>query len=239
MSDDVLVRFHDALVGSLMRRVGGDLQRPFTVAEIYHDLVPYREFRDRLGVEMNGDYEHALLRLLAGEGEFVELESEHALREIREELQSVNPNTGLYREFAAVDARLNPTRIPENRDVAAPAPEPPPPAPAEAVPAVLDLPDLGWEASPPVTASPAAPVPEAPVDAEPLDPEPEPEPVSQSDSAPDVCPWCRETLPKRDNLSFCPFCGTDVKLVPCGSCGEALEPGWRFCIACGTPASED
>ncbi len=63
--------------------------------------------------------------------------------------------------------------------------------------------------------------------------------VPISNLAPDVCQWCRETLPKRDKLNFCPFCGTDVKLVPCPSCGEALEPEWRFCIACGTRSGED
>jgi predicted amidophosphoribosyltransferase len=48
-----------------------------------------------------------------------------------------------------------------------------------------------------------------------------------------ACPWCRAELPPRDNLNFCPFCGTDLKVVPCKECGEELEPDWRFCIACG------
>jgi len=56
---------------------------------------------------MNGDYEDALLRLLAGEGGFLILESEPALRDLRTELETSNPNTGLYREFAAIDVRLN------------------------------------------------------------------------------------------------------------------------------------
>jgi hypothetical protein len=51
---------------------------------------------------------------------------------------------------------------------------------------------------------------------------------------PENCRWCREELPKKAALRFCPFCGTDVNLVPCQSCGEELEPSWRFCIACGT-----
>ena len=49
-----------------------------------------------------------------------------------------------------------------------------------------------------------------------------------------ACAWCRAELPKRSNLNFCPFCGTDVNLVPCPGCGEEVEPGWRFCIGCGT-----
>ena len=51
---------------------------------------------------------------------------------------------------------------------------------------------------------------------------------------PSECPWCRAELPHRDHLHFCPFCGTDVNLVPCSGCGEEMEPDWRFCIACGT-----
>ena len=52
------------------------------------------------------------------------------------------------------------------------------------------------------------------------------------------CHWCRETLPVRENLNFCPYCGTDMGVVPCGSCGEAVEPGWRFCIQCGAASGE-
>jgi hypothetical protein len=54
-----------------------------------------------------------------------------------------------------------------------------------------------------------------------------------------TCPWCRAVLPPRENLNYCPFCGTDVNVVPCPSCGEALEPEWRFCIACGAEVLPD
>jgi hypothetical protein len=54
---------------------------------------------------------------------------------------------------------------------------------------------------------------------------------------PNACQWCRAELPTRPNLNFCPFCGTDLKVVPCRSCGEELEPAWRFCPACGTEVS--
>lgn len=235
MSETILARFHGALVEALRQRDSEHLSRPFTVAEIYQDLVPYGAYRDVLGVEMNGDYEHALLRLLAGEGDFLELESEHALREIREELESVNPNTGLYREFAAVDVRLNPTHIPAGPEVTTAGGE------AE----VSDWPTVSADAPPSLDKDFIQVVPlgafasSGPLDPEMVEPEPEPEPVSRSDAAPDVCRWCRETLPKRDKLNFCPFCGTDVNLIPCASCGEALEPDWRFCIACGTRAPED
>lgn len=243
MSEMILSRFHGALVEALRQRDPEHLSRPFTVAEIYQDLVPYGAYRDVLGVEMNGDYEHALLRLLSGEGDYLEMESEHALREIREELESVNPNTGLYREFAAVDVRLNPSMIPDPAHVEVHVPEEgmeeeadewpttPTGAPSSLDRDYIQVVPLGAFAS-------SGPLDPEMVD-EPAETEPEAEPVAQSVAAPDVCRWCRETLPKREKLNFCPFCGTDVKLVPCVSCGEALEPDWRFCIACGARAPED
>ncbi|MEZ4425118.1 MAG: zinc ribbon domain-containing protein [Gemmatimonadota bacterium] len=107
-------RFHRVLVDEIARRRPDYLRRPFTVAEIYQTLVPYRSHREVLGVQMNGDYEDALLRLLAGAGELVHLQSEPALGELRRELESRNPNTGLFREFAAAEVRLNPDRLPSD-----------------------------------------------------------------------------------------------------------------------------
>jgi hypothetical protein len=239
---------------------------PFTVAEIYQNLVPYGSHRDRIGVEMNGDYEDALLRLLAGEGGFLILDSEPALRDLRAELETSNPNTGLYREFAAVDVRLNQARldlsasatdeIPDlaqgfDAEAAVPMTEL---APAEVsvvqdlgiVPPGVDI--FEGQNGPPTVEEELAPterdaVPDKPrvsggedvspggLQPEFVDPEPVAEPTDvQGD---DSCLWCRATLPERDNLNFCPFCGMDLKLVPCAGCGEELEPDWRFCIACG------
>jgi hypothetical protein len=48
------------------------------------------------------------------------------------------------------------------------------------------------------------------------------------------CQWCREELPRQAGVRFCPFCGSNVRLVPCPACGEELRLNWRFCIACGT-----
>jgi hypothetical protein len=110
---EVLGRFHRALVREIQTKRPEHISSPFTVAEIYQNLVPYRTHRDEIGVEMNADYEYALLRLLAGEGDYLSIESRTARQEIREELDSPNPNTGLYRDFAAADVRLNPDRLDE------------------------------------------------------------------------------------------------------------------------------
>ncbi len=102
-----VARLHSVLIDEIAKKQPHYLDRPFTVAEIYQSLVPYRSHREAIGVQMNGDYEDALLRLLAGAGDLVVLESDSALGEIRRELESRNPNTGLFREFSDAPVRLN------------------------------------------------------------------------------------------------------------------------------------
>lgn len=216
VADDVLQSFHKVLVEEIRTKRPDYLTGPFTVAEIYQDLVPYPTHRDRIGVDMNGDYEDALIRLLAGEGGYLVLESEHALRELRSELQSKNPNTGVYREYAAVDVRLNP----------------------EVVNGAASGGSDGEAAAPSAAGQKEAKggFPHRSPDASPTPPD---EPAgstvaSATEGDGDTCRWCRAPLPARDNLNFCPYCGTDVHAVPCAGCGEELEPEWRFCISCGT-----
>jgi hypothetical protein len=257
MTDDTLQQFFGALVAALRARGAADLSGPFTVAEIYQDLVPYRTYRDILGFEMNGDYEHALLLLLAGREGYLELGSEHALKEIRSELDGKNPDTSLYRDFAAVDVRIAPGMVPPADAV------PPEPEPSSTEESVDDGDDAEAEAA----------VDDGDDAAAPADPVPAPEPsVDDLDSlapdaggAPDTsdapstfiegaepgtsrpvpssggdgaCPWCRSDLPPRDGIVFCPFCGEDQSRAPCRSCGEALEPDWEFCISCGAKKAQ-
>ncbi|MHB1193425.1 MAG: zinc ribbon domain-containing protein [Longimicrobiales bacterium] len=215
---NVIARFHTALLEEILARRPEYLHQPFTVAEIYQNLVPYGTHRDRIGVEMNGDYEDALLRLLAGEGGYVFLESAPALRALREEMASSNPNTGLYREYAAVDVRLNPAFLAAGRGPSSSS------SSDHSEPVSME--DLAPEqprvaSAPPAHRAPAASAPKA-VESPP------------AHAVPDTCRWCRAELPPRANLNFCPFCGTDVHVVPCPGCGEELDPEWRFCISCGT-----
>ncbi len=249
-----LHRLHLALVQALRERDPSGLGRPFTVAEIYQDLVPYRTHRDVLGVEMNGDYEHLVLRLLAGEDGLVSLGSEHARKEISEELGRSNPNTGLYREYAGVDVQLVAEHIPVEPD-----------APTEVIEeSQASAPDLDEETHPRGLADMEFDEPDGeasvdevvilPADAGEVATSVDDLAPAESDGAHDedaaasvveagselpgddgVCYWCREQLPLRETLNFCPFCGIDVAVVPCPSCGEAIESNWRFCIQCGAP----
>jgi hypothetical protein len=262
-------RLHAALVEEIRTRRPEYLQGPFTVAEIYQELVPYRNYRDQIGAAMNGDYEDALLRLLSGSGGYLVLESEPARKRLQEELQSNNPNTGIFREYAALDVRLNQARLPPEaigmpaQGAAGQRPAgsaPPAGAPtatgatAGAAPAAASRPAAHAQAqpgrAPSATHSPAAAHAQpaggvkGPVTAR---LEQHMQPQGQAPAATEAqattegatCRWCREQLPKREKMRFCPFCGMDVKLVPCRACGEEMEPEWRFCIACGTQVASE
>ncbi len=261
---EVLSRFHRALVREI-RAVRPDyLVEPFTVAEIYQNLVPYRSHRDVIGVEMNGDYEDALLRLLAGEGDYLFLESDVARREIREELQTGNPNTGLFRDFAAADVRLNPSKIDFEGPVLYEESKADDLDGAEAVPEdsglihepeEIDLADA-LSGDVPEAGDDVADAPErafvfGEVDDVVVDPsedteehgaEPsgdgsgteEVEAVAPDGATRSSCQWCKGELPERKEIKFCPFCGSNLGLAPCTACGEEIDTLWRFCIACGT-----
>ena len=235
MIQDIVDRLHLALVQALRSRGPDALERPITVAEIYQDLIPYRTARAVAGIELNADYEHALLRLFAGEGDRVRLEPQAAREELRRELESPNPNVALYRKFAACDAWITvppelakkPGASPASGaaqggrpaasagasggPVAAPASEAAPPSAAV-------KPAAGAEATKPVQGKdPAAP--------------------AATGAAAGACAFCGQHLPSGRPVRFCPYCGTDQSKIPCARCGEVLESGWRFCIGCGTPAA--
>ena len=264
-SGDVLERFLEALVQRITATRPEYLTAPFTVAEIYQDLVPYRSHRNLIGVEMNGDYEDALLRMLSGEGDYLVLDSEVARREMQAELASPNPNTALFHEFAAVDVRLHPSRVPmgagtgpEVRAEASKADT----NEAEVALTRAEAPEAEVEAERPaaklVAANPGEPEPVGPSRPEPgrsredgvvghiatpsapplasVEPAATDGPDSAHTGSGDVmtvCHWCREDLPVRDSIHFCPFCGNDLHPSPCRECGEAMEAKWQFCVSCG------
>jgi len=240
--DAVAKRLHQLLVQALRERHHDAGLAPVTVAEIYQELVPYRAVRERLGVELNADYEHALLRLLAGEGDLLRLEPATARDELRQELASPNPYVGIYRKFAACDVwvqlDVEPAQDGASESMsaetttssAAPSAGPDAGAVAIAPPPVA--------APHPAVAPPASPA--APVAAQPVPPRaptlaaPRPRPDT---GTPSSCHFCNKPLPTGRIVRFCPYCGKDQRLRPCGKCGEALEQSWRYCISCGEPVA--
>jgi hypothetical protein len=228
---DVVERLHALLVHTVSERRGIEPDAaPVTVAEIYQDLVPYRSVRAALGLEMNADYEHALLRLLSGEQNLARLEPPTAREQLRDELASPNPNVTLYRKFAGCDVWLGPPVAPPDWVTSQLVEEDPAPAwESESA-----APEPGWSVADDEaellleeTEEDDASVGTAPL-------------RSDADQHPYLaaarCRFCDSALPHGRAIRYCPYCGADQALRPCAACGEVLEAGWGYCIACGTPA---
>lgn len=247
MGVSVVRRFHQALVQVIEQTRPEYLSGAFTVAEIYQALVPYRSHRNEIGVELNGDYEDALLRLLSGEEALVILESEAAQLRIQDELKRADPNTGIYREFAALGVRLNPERLGAVLGTVLPAPS-------------LDLlADVG-PAVEPVTTSRTVPTsgPQSPLKPTPLDgsaPAPKVAPVSAISATPPatqlvdvpaaqpiaahaVQPAAPPASAPSQSLASAPSAAATGDEAPhaCPDCSEVLphRAGLRFCSFCGT-----
>src|SRR4051794_8569911 len=116
----------------LYRRIADVLLREpataVTVGDIYQNLVPYRTVRAEFGFGELAEYEHALLRLLSGERDYLVVERAEVQEEFQRELRNTNPILGIYRDYAEVSVYLNPY-APELSDPDPTAPPPPPPAP--------------------------------------------------------------------------------------------------------------
>jgi hypothetical protein len=203
---DALDRLYRRVSLALARDPG----RALTVGDLYQEVVPYRLIRTELGFAELAEYEHALLRLLSGEREYLETERPEVAEEFRRELQAPNPILGIYRDYAEIGVQPNPF-APQPGDLTAP----PPVVVAAPAAARVELPPPAERTDPgaSVTAEPAAPA------------RPRPKP----------CPGCRSPLPTDREARFCPFCGKCLVPVPCADCSAMMQPEWSFCATCGAP----
>ena len=202
----------DRLYRRVSLALARDPARALTIGDLYQEVVPYRLIRSELGFAELAEYEHALLRLLSGEREYLELDRPEIADEFRRELQAPNPILGIYRDYSDVGVAPNPF-APAFDATAPPVVVAPSTSPASSGPRV-DLP-------PPIERTD----PGASVTAEPAPPRPRPKP----------CPGCRSPLPVDREARFCPFCGKCLVPVPCADCSAMMEPEWSFCATCGSP----
>ncbi len=249
---DHLDRLYHRLVQALAEEGDGGASRPVAIAEIYQRLVPYRAVRDELGFGELAQYEHTLLRLLAGEREYLLIDVAQAQDDFRRELRSNNPLVGIYRDYAAVNVRLNQraplavspragdtgrseaTAATQSAGAVPPPPEPelppspvPPPAAAGAAGAEPEPPELypAPEDAPPAGSRAIAGAAETEASGS----------AAQVPAAAAGCWSCHSFLPDRPELQFCPFCGQSQVALPCTACSYPVEPEWSFCIRCGIP----
>src|SRR3712207_5118903 len=103
---DDLDRMFQRLVHNIRNGYPEYLTRPFEVAELYQTLIPYRHNRRELVMETAQDYELVLCQLLGG-GRGYLAGDEMMQGAINQDLATPNPNTAVFREFAATRVALS------------------------------------------------------------------------------------------------------------------------------------
>ena len=219
---DELDRLFGLLVTALARERRTAV--PFSAAEIYERLVPYRSNRSHLNVATHQDYEMAVLRLLAGERGYVQLEPDDVREAMQQEIATINPDPAYFRSFPDAQVMVN-GRAAERVLIAERAYAPP----RAAVDDEDELIDTTGEN--PIPLQPRA----SPV------PTPSPQQrfrVARPPEGPseNQCEYCGGVLPSNRDVRFCPHCGQpqegDLK---CPACGSPVDVGWAYCLACGKP----
>lgn len=109
---DELDRLFRRLVDVLRDARGPRWLAPFTVGELYRDLVPYPRVRTSLGFWSHGDYEITLLRLLAGERGYVLPDVDDVRDACARELAEAVPDRAVYRKYDDSRLRVNPRTAP-------------------------------------------------------------------------------------------------------------------------------
>jgi hypothetical protein len=82
------------------------LSGPFTVADLYQQLMPYRHFRRELSLETNQEYEMVLMELLTGARGYLDVD-EQLRDQLGKELASSSPEPSRVRAFADAHVSIN------------------------------------------------------------------------------------------------------------------------------------
>jgi hypothetical protein len=194
----------DRLAAAIVRQLEGT-GRETTVHAIIHTLVPYRRWRDALGVESAEEYELTVVRLLAGERGYAEV-SNAVRAHCADELLKPAPDLAVYRAH-----RDEPVTVHRAPAVSFPAPD-----------------------RPSATRAPAPVAPASPPQ-EPAVPVPSPRTMTAEDlgghcryCSKDLPAGCRLTFCPHcgQNLTTlrCPACSTELDLAWkfCVTCGRGL-----------------
>ena len=223
----------DRLFSRLVRTIRHDrpefLAGAFEVVDLL-SFVPYKAVRAEIGADTEDDYAHTVTRLLAGERGLVFVD-DLMLDDLQNELKSPNPDLQAYRSYLNTRVTLAQERVREVLDALGPA------APRDVLaPAAPGGPPPGVGTAPPKSAPPR----ERPMSARPRAVPSATTPVgADGDARPPRagCQYCGQPLPLERNIRFCPHCGQDLSVQRCGACSAELEPGWKFCVACGRAGS--
>jgi hypothetical protein len=221
---DELDRLFECLVETLAR--DARIAVPFPAADLYERLVPYRSNRSRLGVATHQDYEMTVLRLLAGERGFVQLDPTDVREGMQREVTAANPDPAFFRNFP--DAQIMINRFAAERVLRGDKTY----APPEPVDLRADS-DEEEEEEEPVSWTSENPIPPEGLGA-PAPAESTFELAETEETASHHCQYCGGSLPANRKVNFCPHCGQPpMGELKCPACGSEVDVGWAYCIGCG------
>lgn len=264
MSD--LKRFVRQLADTLRTRDPSGVHRPVAVGDLRRKILPYRLYRNALGLLSNDDYDLLVLRLCAEQEEWVRTFPPEVAERCRAEVAMPYPDLDLLDTIedatiqigAAALARVQAS--PDSPDdalgergtaalddvtaLAEPGPlsstvveqRPPAPTATEAGEPPARTPPPD-AAGPPVGSPGDAASPTVVPSQVARSPVYAPAPATPAEIArPDRCRYCAASLPVGRAVVYCPYCGHQLRAVRCARCGTELEVGWRHCITCGHPS---
>jgi hypothetical protein len=222
-----LDRLFRRLVDGLIAIDPARLHRPLTVAELVRSVVPYRTSRAALGLDSSEDYDLLILRLLSGEGGFVEVRPAEVAERSAAELRQSNPDPALLREFGGTEVTLATSKL---AHALGPGPDTmwaPPDVDevpdgvggdedSDEDPGVIETGRVPWVVDASTARGGVIPL--------------------HTGAVPDEgtrCGYCGGLLPGGRQVNFCPHCGQSQTFIRCAECGNEVEFGWKHCVACG------
>lgn len=215
----------------LSAQAAGVLDRPLEVGEIIDRLAPYGAARRDGKIETHDDYQHLVMRLVAGERDLV-FADDLMQDDLRAELASPNPDLAVLRTYRNASIRLSTGGMQQvlagdtTIDLT-------PPTPIK--------PGLAVRASKPVPAVDPISEPSSGASAEPAtmarDNHALFEAFGGTGTGTGGCPYCAQPLPDGRTVKFCPSCGQNLLVKRCPGCSAEIEQGWKFCVTCGRKAT--
>jgi hypothetical protein len=231
------------LVRTLAEQDPPRIHQPIAINELMDALLPYRLVRRELGVDSAEDYETLLLRLCAGEGEFVQADPATQAA-LLAEFGKPLPDLALLRVYGDTHVVLRTDPLMSAMEAHPERRYAPPGGPVAEADRVPDD-DKGVPASGEPREAPAPPddawVPDPVFEANasavtPLGPDASAIPPAALDRTQARCPFCGGLLPPRMAINFCPHCGMGQDVGTCRACGADMDVGWRYCVSCGEEA---
>lgn len=208
-----------------------------SVAELRRQLVPYEVARANLGLAAKAEYDVAFLEMLVS-GEYLEAEDRALVEAVRKELDSSEPGLAFLQDYAASHLRLDLEEIAKELWGSAEtgggkgfAPGRPTGGGRDEVAAGEGDGAQGDEPAETPEAAEAA----AEAGGEDASGEGSGTGAPGGGGTGRSCWSCgREVPPVAAEERYCVWCGSDLKIRPCGSCDRELRVEWSFCPACGT-----